>query len=153
MVSNNSIPSHHSAHYLDCHTVPHGVGWCYPVTALSWELRWGCNLPDGFTQAWGAWLVWGLVAPLQQGRHFDMVTHGAENKAETTGHLLPHSAVKASHRATSDSEGEKTNSMSWWRKQNATQPGEDCLTAPFADFLSKRCKSHELCSGKRHPRY
>lgn len=90
-----------------------------PVTALSWELRWGGNLPEGFPQAWGAWSVWGLVAPLQQGRHFDMVAHGA--KAETTGHLPPHSAVKASHRATPDSEGEKTNSVSWWRKQNATQ--------------------------------
>ena len=90
-----------------------------PVTALSWELRWGGNLPEGFPQAWGAWSVWGLVAPLQQGRHFDMVAHGA--KAETTGHRPPHSAVKASHRATPDSEGEKTNSVSWWRKQNATQ--------------------------------
>lgn len=66
-----------------------------------------------------------------------MVAHDAENEAESTGHLPPHSAVKASHRATPDSEGEKTNSMSWWRKQNATQPREGCLTAPFADFLSK----------------
>lgn len=134
MVSNNSIPSHHSARHLDCHMVPHGAGWHSTCDCLELGACGGCSLPDGFTQAWGAWSVWDWWP--QQGRHFDMMAHGAEN-----GYIK--------HRASSTTfccrqvtrplqiQREKTNSMSWWRKQNATQPREGCLTAPFADFLSK----------------
>ena len=136
VVSNNSIPSHHSLRYLDCHTVPHGAGWRYSCDGLELGAQVGRKPPRRLPSSLGCLVGLGTGGSSPAG---ETLWHGGSwCREQSWNHRVSSTTFccQSKSQGYSRFRGRKIKLRVLVEKAECNT-GEDGMTAPFAVFLSK----------------